>query len=294
MLKIIEKKKIWFSASIIIMVIGLAFMLIRGFNFGIDFKGGTTIVLAYEDGFDKEAVDAIVTKYAPDATTNTVTTEDGANQFEIKSANLDSATFKTMFDELKGNYGIQDEVVSQEEQGGSISKELTENSILAVIVSFIAMLIYVAIRFEFKFGLAAILSLFHDVFITLSVYAIFDIPVNAPFIAAILTIIGYSINDTIVIFDRVRENLKIMRRKPVDEVLNTSITQTLSRSINTVLTVLVSILAVFIFVPSIRDFSFPLVIGIATGCFSSICIASPIYSILCKYSEKRKAAAATK
>lgn len=288
MLKIIEKKKIWFGISICIMIIGLCFMVIKGFKFGIDFKGGTKIVLAYEDGFDKDAVDAIVTKYAPDAVTNTVTTKDNESQYEIKSGNLDSATFKKIFDELKGKYGVKDDIVSQDEIGGSISSELTKNSIIAVLISFVAMLIYVAIRFEFKFGLAAIIALFHDVFITLSVYAIFDIQINAAFIAAMLTIIGYSINDTIVIFDRIRENLKTMRRKPIDEVLNTSITQTLARSINTVLTVLVSILAVFIFVPSIRDFSFPLVIGIATGCFSSICIASPIYSIFHKMEDKKK------
>ena len=288
MLKIIEKKKIWFSISIAIMIIGLCFMIFKGFNWGIDFKGGTKIVLAYEDGFDKEAVDAIVTKYAPDATTNTVTSSDGATQFEIKSGNLDSETFKTMFAELKGNYGIKDDVVSQDQVGGSIGKELTQNSLIAIAISFAAMLIYVAIRFEFKFGVAAIIALIHDVFITLSVYAIFGISINSPFIAAILTIIGYSINDTIVIFDRIRENLKTMRRKPIDEVLNTSITQTMSRSINTVLTVLIAIAAVFVFVPSIRSFSFPLLIGIGTGCFSSICIASPIYSILHKIEDKRK------
>lgn len=288
MLKIIEKKKVWFSISIGIMIIGLCFMIFKGFNIGIDFKGGTRIVLAYEDGFDKEAVDAIVIKYAPDATTNTVTTEGGESQFEIKSGDLDSEAFKNMFAELKGNYGIKDEVVSQDQVGGSIGKELTRNSLIAVIISFVAMLIYVAIRFEFKFGLAAIIALIHDVFITLSVYAIFGITINAPFIAAMLTIIGYSINDTIVIFDRVRENIKSMRRKPVDEVLNTSITQTMSRSINTVITVLFTVAAVFVFVPAIRDFSFPLLIGIGTGCFSSICIAPTIYSILHKIEDKKK------
>jgi len=288
MLKIIEKKKIWFGISIVIFIIALVFMLVRGFNIGIDFKGGTKIVLGYEDGFDKEAVDAIIIKYAPDATTNTVTTQDGDTQLEIKSGNLETATFNEMFTELKGNYGIKDEIVSQDQVGGSIGQELTKNSTIAVIIAFVAMLIYVAIRFEFKFGLAAIIALVHDVFITVSVYVIFDIPINAPFIAAILTIIGYSINDTIVIFDRVRENFKTMRRKSVDEVLNVSITQTLSRSIITVLTVVATILAVYVFVPSIRTFSFPLVIGISTGCFSSICIAPPVYSILHRIAEKKK------
>ncbi len=148
------------------------------------------------------------------------------------------------------------------------------------------MLIYVGMRFEFRFGAAAILALVHDVLITLSVYAIFQIPVNSPFIAAILTIIGYSINDTIVIFDRIRENQKNMRRKSIEEVANISITQTMRRSINTSLTTLITIVCVYIFVPTVRDFSFPLIIGIATGTYSSIFIASPIWVLLKKKNKK--------
>ena len=142
------------------------------------------------------------------------------------------------------------------------------------------MLIYVAIRFEFAFGVAAILALVHDVLITISVYAIFDIPVNTPFIAAILTIVGYSINDTIVIFDRIRENVRSMRRKTPTEIANISINKTLARSINTSLTTLIIIGAVNIFVPTVREFSLPLLVGIAVGAYSSIFIAAPIWVIL--------------
>ena len=150
------------------------------------------------------------------------------------------------------------------------------------------MLIYIAIRFEFKFGMAAILALVHDVLITLAVYAIFDIPVNNSFIAAMLTIVGYSINDTIVVFDRIRENSKKMRRSTPTEIANTSINKTLARTINTSLTTLIIIGAVNIFVPTVREFSFPLLVGIAAGAYSSIFIASPIWVLLQKRKPKNK------
>ena len=150
------------------------------------------------------------------------------------------------------------------------------------------MLIYIAIRFEFNFGIAAIVALVHDVLITLAFYAIFDIPVNSSFIAAMLTIIGYSINDTIVVFDRIREDRHNMRRNTSTEIANASINKTLSRSINTSLTTLIIIGAVNIFVPTVREFSLPLLIGIAAGAYSSIFIASPIWVLLQKRNKKNK------
>ena len=241
MLRIVEKSKIWISLSLIFIIVGLGFMFTRGLNFGIDFKGGTQVVFDFGKPFDKAAVDKIVKGYAEDAVTNTV----NGDQYEIKSSKLDSKKVNEIFDTLKKDYGLkQDALVSQNDIGSSIGKELTRNTIFAIIVAFVAMLIYIAIRFEFKFGVAALTALIHDILVTLSVYAIFNIPVNAPFIAAILTIIGYSINDTIVIFDRIRENSKTMRTAPTIEVADKSLTQTMSRSINTTLTTLITIIAV--------------------------------------------------
>lgn len=156
-------------------------------------------------------------------------------------------------------------------------------------IAVIGMLIYVVIRFEFSFGIAAIIALLHDVLITISVYAVFGITINTPFIAAILTIVGYSINDTIVIFDRIRENRKKLRGKSVEEIADMSITQTMSRSINTTLTTLITIVCVYIFVPTVRDFAFPLIVGIASGACSSIFIASPIWCILANRQKNKKA-----
>ncbi|WP_040211498.1 protein translocase subunit SecF [Clostridium polynesiense] len=277
MLKIIEKTKLWFSLSLIVMVIGIGFLAVKGLNFGIDFKGGTQLVIDMGKDFDKPEADEIIKKYDNGALTNKVEN----SKIEIKSNNLTEENLKKMLEELNQKYSLNEKsVVSQDVIGSSIGKELTNKAYIALAIAVVLMLAYVGFRFEFKFGVAAILALVHDVIITISIYAIFQIPINSPFIAAILTIIGYSINDTIVIFDRIRENQKIMRRKSVEEVANISITQTMRRSINTVLTTLITIVSVYIFVPTVRDFSFPLIIGIASGAYSSIFIASPIWVLL--------------
>lgn len=285
MLKIIEKTKIWFSISLIIIISGLILMGSRGLNFGIDFKGGTKLVVELGEGFDKPTVDEIVKKYAPDAVTKTVE----KTQYEIKSKDLDETKTAELFESLKETYSLEDgALLSQDQISGSVGKELTRKSIIAVLVACIFMLFYVGIRFKLDFGIAALIALFHDVLITLAVYVVFDIPVNTPFIAAILTIVGYSINDTIVIFDRIRENSRSMRRAKPQEIANKSINQTLARSINTSLTTLIVIGAVNVFVPTVREFSFPLLIGIACGAYSSIFIASPIWVILRRKNFEKK------
>ncbi|EOR20686.1 MULTISPECIES: protein translocase subunit SecF [Clostridium] len=277
MLKVIEKTKLWFTLSTIIIVVGLGFIIVRGLNFGIDFRGGTNVVVELGENFNKPEADEIVKDIVPDAVTNEIDN----TQYEIKAKDLDSTKVSEVFKALQEKYTLEDSaLISQDEIGASVGKELTKNSIVALLVACVAMLVYIAFRFEMNYGIASVIALLHDVLITISVYAIFDIPVNTPFIAAILTIVGYSINDTIVIFDRIRENLKNMRRVSSTEVANKSITQTMSRSINTTLTTLITIIAVNIFVPTVREFSFPLIIGIAAGAYSSIFIASPVWVML--------------
>lgn len=274
MFKIIEKSKIWFSISLAIILIGVVLMFTRGLNFGIDFKGGTKLVVEFGENFDKVEADR---EYATDAVTKTVE----GTQYEIKSTELDETKTSELFKALKEKYSLEDTaLISQTQIGPSIGRELTKNALIAVLVACIAMLAYIAIRFEFAFGVAAIIALVHDVLITLSVYAIFDIPVNSSFIAAMLTIVGYSINDTIVVFDRIRENSHSMRRSTPTEIANISINKTLARSINTSLTTLIVIGAVNVFVPTVREFSFPLLVGITAGAYSSIFIASPVWVII--------------
>ena len=277
MLKIMEKTKLWFSISLIIIVIGMGFLCFRGLNFGIDFKGGTEVSIQINGNINKEDVDVIVKNYAPDASTNT----SDNYKYEIKSSDLDSNKLSSIMTDLKDKYKLDDKaLISQDEIGASVGQELTKSSVLALLSSFVVMLIYIAIRFEFKFGVAALAATVHDILITVCVYAIFYIPVNTPFIAAILTIVGYSMNDTIVIFDRIRENAKKMRRSKSIEVADISLTETIRRSIYTSLATLVTIVAMNILVPSVQAFTIPLIVGIISGAYSSICIASPIWVYL--------------
>ena len=278
MIKIIEHKKIRFSISIIIIVIGFLFVSIRGLNIGIDFQGGTEITMNFGHEFNKADVDNIIYKYNPDAIT---TTANNGTELDIKATNFSTEKTNEMIKEIESTFNLSsDALVSQNEIGPSIGQQLTKGAIIALSIAVICMLIYVAIRFEFAYGISAIIALAHDALITISIYAIFNIPVNTPFIAAILTVIGYSVNDTIVIFDRIRENRKKMKGESFDSIANKSLSQTMSRSINTTLTTLTTIVAMYIFVPSIRDFAFPLIIGIVSGGCSSIFIATPVWCVI--------------
>lgn len=285
MLKVVEKKKIWFSISAIIIPIGLIAMFAKGLNFGIDFEGGTNIILKFDEEYNKEEVDSIVKGFASDAVTNTAEN----NEYEIKSKNFESKDVSKLVEELKKKYKMpENAIVSQEEIGASVGKELRVNSLKALAIAFVAMLIYIAVRFEFKFGVIALIALAHDLLITISVFAVFGISINSPFIAAVLTIVGYSINATIVIFDRIRENLKLSGRTSAAEVANKSVTQTMARSINTTLTTLFTIVAVYIFVPTVRGFSFPIIIGIVSGLFSSVFIAPSLWVLVTEKKKKSK------
>lgn len=285
-IKIIERSKIWFAISGVMIVIGLGFMFTKGLDFGIDFTGGTRVVIELGTDFNKEEVDGVVKGIVSDAVTNTI----DDTQYEIKSQDLDSAKVDELFKELQEKYSLEDEAKLSESQiGASIGEELTRGSILALGVAFICMLIYIAFRFEFSFGVSSLIALAHDILITLSVFAIFSITINTPFIASILTIVGYSINATIVIFDRIRENKKLSKTMDVAELADKSVNQTLARSINTSLTTLFVIGSVYIFVPTVREFSLPLLIGVIVGAYSSIFIASPVWVAIKKRTKSKKA-----
>lgn len=283
MLKIIEKTKIWFAISAIIIIIGLGTIATKGLEYGLDFKGGTVVQFNIGKDFNKTDIDTIVQKYDKDAQTNKVNN----TYIEIKSAKLNTADISNIEKDVKAKFKGSS-LSNRETIGASIGKETRNKAIQAVVIAAIAMLVYVAFRFEFKFGLAAIISLIHDVLVMLSVYAVLRIPIDSSFIAAILTVIGYSINDTIVVFDRVRENHKYMRRASDTELANASLTQTMARSINTVLTVLICLVAVYAYVPSIRNFSEPLLVGILSGCYSSLFIATPVWVMLKNRGAKNK------
>jgi SecD/SecF fusion protein len=288
--KIIEKTKIWFTISIIITVIGIGFLATKGLNYGIDFKGGTLITLDMSQQFNKDDVNTIIDKYAKDKYSTKLADEGKEIQIIVQEGILDEEKTNNLVNEIKEKYSLEDSaLIGKESIGSTVGNELKKKALLALGVASIAMLIYITARFEFSYAAAAIIALLHDVFITISFYAIFGIQANTPFIAAILTIVGYSINDTIVIFDRIRENVKKNRRMDSAEVANISITETMTRSINTSLTTLITIVAVYVLVPSIREFSLPLIVGIACGAYSSIFIASPLWVIIKNAKQKKKA-----
>ena len=180
-----------------------------------------------------------------------------------------------------------------------IGNEIKTNATYAIILSAIIIILYVWWRFRVMHGLSAgvfaVLALAHDCFVMYAVYVIMQIPINDAFVAAVLTIIGFSINDTVVIYDRIRENTRIMRKMPMHELVNTSVMQTLARSINTTVCTLISVLVLYVFaeyfnVQSLKDFSFPLVVGLISGCYSTLFIASPLYMVWQERNVKKKAA----
>lgn len=272
-----KKRNIFFIGSILIIGVGLLVGVVRGPNVGIDFVGGTQVTLNFPGGFNKAEVDTILKQY--DAGIVTVVVD--GTKLQARSQNLDTVEFNKAIDELDAKYnGGPGFVDSINEIGAAIGSEQTTKSIIASILSILAILAYIAIRFNFTLGVGAIVALFHDVMFTLSMYFLFQIPINSALIAAILTIIGYSINDTVVIFDRIRENLVQKGSKRLEEVTDASISQTMVRTINTSLTVVIILVLVYFFVPQIRDFTFPLLLGSISGVYSSIFIASPIFVML--------------
>ena len=174
-----------------------------------------------------------------------------------------------------------------ERVSASVGKDLTRSAFLASGVAVLLILVYIAIRFEFRSGIAAVIALIHDLLVMLSVYVIFRIPFNINFIAAALTILGYSINATIVVFDRVRENRKTMKTGSFPVIVDTSIWDTMSRSINTTVTTLIVMLMLLIFgVSSIRNFALPICVGVLCGCYSSVCISGPLWNLLSRAGKK--------
>ncbi len=300
---IIERKRLWFGISVIIIVLGFVFLPIHKgtddqiMNYDIEFIGGTsTLVTTEEVIFDsldslQEGVQDLVVEATGDETPqmNIVRGVDGKGQFVIKTKALDTETGIKLREAFIDELDITAEDIESESISPTISTEMRRDAIIAVIVASIGILIYVTFRFhDFRFGLSAVIALLHDVLIVFTVYSVLYIPINNSFIAAMLTIVGYSINDTIVLFDRVRENQKSMRRGDYRGVINVSISQTISRSINTSLTTFIMVFVLNLLgVAAIKEFALPLMVGIVSGTYSSIFIASPLWYLFKKTEEAK-------
>lgn len=294
-MRVVEKRNVWFIISIAVIVVGIVMAVVNGgLNLDIEFTGGTMMHIEFND---KEVNDTDIKNILSDTIGDKAAGADvqaisGKNQLMIKTKELNTEERTAVLDALKAKYGIDPvtDLLSHQNISGTISTELQTKAFLAVVVAALIMLVYISFRFhDITTGVSAIVALIHDVLIVLAIYAIFRIPVNNSFIAAMLTIVGYSINDTIVVFDRIRENKTILRQGHYTSFVNVSITQTLARSINTSLTTVIMVaLLYFLGVPAIQNFSFPLMMGILSGTYSSIFIASPVWYLFKKGKDKEK------
>ncbi len=286
--------KLFAVISILLVSLGLVSLILLPFkiylfNLDIDFLGGVTMQVDLE-----RPVDSTVTSEVREIVRNvtgsypSAVTKAGDTEVQIKTLELDSETRDALFQQLSQTYGLSEgNQPSTSYVSASVGKDLRNAAFSAAGLACLLILIYIVIRFELRSGIAAIVALVHDILVMLSMYVVFQIPFNINFIAVALTILGYSINATIVVFDRVRENRKISGDTPFDEVMDRSIWQTMTRSINTTLTTLFTIVTILIFgVSAIRSFALPLLIGVLSGCYSSVCIAGPVWSKLRKIGKK--------
>ena len=286
----------WFLLSSIIIIAGIVCMVVRGFNFGIDFTGGTIIDLKFDQPVTIADVRTSLGKYDLDGSTIQLSGAQSdvtaSEDVMIRTVDLEEEQRKEVMATLKEDVGDYT-VLREEKVGATIGGELITNAVEALLISWVLIIAYVAYRFEWKFGVAAVLALVHDILIVLGVFALTQRQIDSSFIAALLTIVGYSINDTIVIFDRIRENLKLHFRRggDIDVLVNTSIYQTLTRSLYTVFTVMFTTLALYFFGgETTKDFAFALLVGFGSGCYSSIFIASPLWVTFRGWAEKKHVA----
>lgn len=270
--------------SVAIILVGIVCLVINGgFATDIDFAGGCKMIVDTKDAGDissatiKKAVESVegMTYYD-------IVKMDG-NLMQIKTSSIDSsAKGEELYSAVKDAAGLKAETyTSCENISPALGRDLLTNAILALIVAVIGILIYICIRFEFAAAVAAITCLLHDSLIMLSVYAIFRFTVNSTFVAAILTIIGYSVNATIIVFDRVRENRKFAGKLAFEEICEKSIKQTLRRTVNTTLTTLISLVCLYILgAESIKMFAIPLIVGVVVGTYSSVLLSAPLWNLI--------------
>ncbi|CAM4359124.1 protein translocase subunit SecF [Saccharibacillus endophyticus] len=277
----IKASKYFYGFSILITLAGIICLSIFGLNYGVDFRSGSNVDISVSKVVTQADVQKVLVDAKLDQEANITAGNDRVNiRFPEVLTDAQAQSLQSTFNsQIDNNASYEINTVDTE-----IAKELERNALLAIIVASIGIVIYVTIRFEWRFALSAVVALLHDAFLVISVFSILRLEVNLTFIVAILTIIGFSINDTIVIFDRVRENLRFAKKQThadLEDVVNKSISQTMTRSLGTVFTVFIAAFALLILgSESIRMFSLAMVIGLLFGAYSSIFIASPLWLAL--------------
>ena len=273
---IVKKRYWWFGLSLLIIIPGIISLFMQGLNLGIDFKGGTMLDVTFSKAVTQAAITDTMKSVGlegpvqlSNANTNTL----------IRTSALEETKRNELLTALETKVGTYDKKALQEDKvGPAMGQELTKNAFYALIIAMGLMIAYITIRFEFVFAISGIIALLHDMLVVVGIFSLFRWEVDSTFVAAILTIFGYSINDTVVIFDRIRENAtKMKRTESYEDMVDMSVWQTMRRSINTVMTVLIALLSVFIFGgESTRIFSLAMLIGVFSGAYSSIFNASQI------------------
>lgn len=302
-IRVIENRKIYYAISILVIAIGLLFMIINtskgvgAFNKDIQFTGGSLIQVDMHQPYSNELKDEVlaISKEITGHSKISITSA-GTSGLMITMPQTDTGKRVKLFETLEEKYQLaQEDLLSDQDVSASISKDIKTGAVKAVIVGSILILIYISFRFkDARLGTSAIVALIHDVFVMFSVYAVFRVPLNNSFIAAMLTIVGYSINDTIVVFDRIRENKAKLGLTEHDlanvELIDNSVNQTIGRSLSTSFTTLVMVVLLFALgTASVKEFAFPLIIGILSGTYSSIFVAAPLWYDLSKGATKKQA-----
>ncbi|MGI5822549.1 MAG: protein translocase subunit SecF [Dethiobacteria bacterium] len=295
----VQYRRVAFVLAAIIVLAGIISLSLNSLNPGIDFKEGTILQLRLAAGYQMQEVQEVLSPFGLDGVPLQRVGREGfaeGREVVIKAPYLQEATRKEVIAAFQERWPemTAEDVLRVENVGATIGRELTREAFYALLLAAAGMILYITFRFEFRFAVAAILTLLFDIFTVLTVFSLFQIEINSPFIAAILTIVGYSINDTIVIFDRIRENLKrYSRKKPLAEVVNGSINDSLIRSLNTSLTTLIVLVSLFIafnyFVGGmdLKAFALALLVGVVIGTCSSVFIAGPLWFSL-QPAEKRQ------
>ena len=268
--------------SLIIFILSVIFISFKGLNYGIDFKGGTLIELRTDTSINAPAIrDSLKSMNLGDINVKKFGKEGDylikVEQKNSNNSNLIPEIKKTLADNLNADVDFR----RVENVGPKVSSELLESSIIAITLALAAMLFYIWIRFEWQFSIGSIIALFHDVTITLGIFSVLSLEINLSIIAAVLTIVGYSMNDTVVIYDRIRENLLKYTKISISDISNLSINETLSRTIITSVTTLLALISIYILGGEIlRGFSFAMILGVIIGTYSSMFVASPVLKLL--------------
>ncbi len=281
----VKHYKIFFTLTILFLVVGIGSMFIKGFNLGIDYTGGSLMDLQFTEPVSVNQVREVLKKH--DLGNAVIQLESAdvnvekANGVLIRTTIITDSTRQEIMSDFTKDVG-EYKISRVENVGATVGGELIRQAVLAIIISWILMIIYITIRFQFKFALAAIIALAIDVLVTISYFSMLHLEIDSTFVAALLTVVGYSINGTIVIFDRIRENLKMHRRsETMTSLIDHSIWSTMTRTIYTNGTSIFAVAAIFVFGgETIHNFSFAMLVGFASGCYTSIFLSGPLWLFL--------------